>query len=66
MKFDLIDILTPVNDKAFCEGPKVASEIYISITKSGKPELVTQKLTELGVGLISFFPKVSLNGMLKD
>ena len=48
-------ILTPVNDKAFCEGPKVASEIYISITKSGKPELVTQKLTELGVGLISFF-----------
>ena len=48
-------ILTPVNDTAFCEGPKVASEIYISITKSGKPELVTQKLTELGVGLISFF-----------
>ena len=48
-------ILTPVNDKAFCEGPKVASEIYISITKSGKPELVTQKLTELGVGSISFF-----------
>ena len=48
-------ILTPVKDKAFCESPEVASEIYISITKSGKPELVTQKLTELGVGLISFF-----------
>ena len=43
-----------MNDKAFCEGPKVASEIYISI-EIWKAELVTQKLTELGVGLISFF-----------
>ena len=47
--------LTPVKVKQFCERPKVVSEICIAITKSGKPELVTQKLTELGVGSISFF-----------
>ena len=41
--------------KAIFEKPKVVSEICIAITKSGKPELVTQKLTELGVGSISFF-----------
>lgn len=53
-RFDKL-FLTPVKSKQFCEGPSVASEIYISITKSGKPEFVTQKLTELGVGSISFF-----------
>ena len=48
-------VLSPVGERQFCEGPKAVSEIYISITKSGKPELVTQKLTELGVSSISFF-----------
>ena len=47
--------LIPVKVKQFCEKPKVVSEICIAITKSGKPELVTQKLTELVVGSISFF-----------
>ena len=65
-------ILTPVETEQFCEAPKVASEIYISITKSGKPELVTQKLTELGIGTISFFfsersvPKWDLKKMEKN
>ena len=48
-------VLTPIATTRNCERPKFRSEIYISVTKYGKPELVTQKLTELGVGLISFF-----------
>lgn len=47
--------LTPIGPKHYCDPPKITSSIYISITKSGKPDLVTQKLTELGVGTINFF-----------
>ncbi|MBT96180.1 MAG: hypothetical protein CL431_09440 [Acidimicrobiaceae bacterium] len=47
--------LNPIGPKHHCEAPKITSAIYISITKSGKPDLVTQKLTELGVGSINFF-----------
>ena len=45
----------PTASTEYCENQKSTSEIFISVTKSGKPELITQKLTELGVSAITFF-----------
>ena len=45
----------PTASTEYCESQKSTSELFISVTKSGKPELITQKLTELGVSVITFF-----------
>ena len=45
----------PTDSTEYCESQKSTSELFISVTKSGKPELITQKLTELGVSVITFF-----------
>tara|TARA_X000000368_G_scaffold416697_1_gene411249 strand:- start:276 stop:968 length:693 start_codon:yes stop_codon:yes gene_type:complete len=47
--------LKQISDRYFCENYVAKSSIHIALTKSGKPELVTQKLTELGVTSIQFF-----------
>ena len=45
----------PIASAEYCENERSTSELFISVTKSGKPELITQKLTELGVSAITFF-----------
>ena len=45
----------PTAPTEYCESQRSTSELFISVTKSGKPELITQKLTELGVSVITFF-----------
>lgn len=49
------DSLLKLGERQFT--PSLADEatICLAMTKSGKPELATQKLTELGVGSIQFF-----------
>ena len=47
--------LLKIGERQFTETFSSQTTICLAITKSGKPELVTQKLTELGVGSIHFF-----------
>lgn len=44
-----------VNVREYCNERKAKIQVCIALTKSGKPELITQKLTELGVNSIKFF-----------
>jgi len=47
--------LLKLGEKQFTEALSTQTTVCLAITKSGKPELVTQKLTELGVESIHFF-----------
>jgi len=47
--------LLKIGERQFTETFSSQTTVCLAITKSGKPELVTQKLTELGVGSIHFF-----------
>tara|TARA_B100001250_G_scaffold336848_1_gene303445 strand:- start:1262 stop:1948 length:687 start_codon:yes stop_codon:yes gene_type:complete len=47
--------LLKIGERQFTGTFSSQTTVCIAITKSGKPELVTQKLTELGVGSIHFF-----------
>ena len=47
--------LLKIGERQFTQSFNSQTTVCIAITKSGKPELVTQKLTELGVGSIRFF-----------
>ncbi|MEE2682347.1 MAG: RsmE family RNA methyltransferase [Actinomycetota bacterium] len=44
-----------INVREYGNERKAKVQVCIALTKSGKPELITQKLTELGVNSIKFF-----------
>jgi len=66
------DSLLKLGERQFTNSLSGEITICLAMTKSGKPELVTQKLTELGVGSIRFFfaqrsiPKWDANKISKN